>query len=78
MFPIAQGSYIWNLGQIGQHVTKLSIKASMKMMKLEGLAREQENMCGFLSMGFELSKALLEHGRGQFMQEEASMKNAHF
>ena len=27
MIPIAKGSYICNLGQIGQHVTKLSIKA---------------------------------------------------
>ena len=39
MFPIAQGSYIFNLGQIGQNVTKLSIKAVKKMMNLEGVAR---------------------------------------
>ena len=49
MFPIAQGSYICNLGQIGQNVTKLSIKAVRKMMKLKGVARGKIEVCGFMS-----------------------------
>ena len=78
MFPIAKRSYICNLGQIGQNVTKLSIKASMKMMKLKELAREQGSLCGFLGMSFELSKARLEHEKHQLKQEEHEIKNAHF
>ena len=39
MFPIAQGSYICNLGQIGQNVTKLSIKACEEDDELKGVAR---------------------------------------
>ena len=49
MFPIAQGSYICNLGQIGQNVTKLSIKAVKKMMNLKGVARGKIEVCGFMS-----------------------------
>ena len=57
MFPMAQGSYMYNLGQIGQNVTKLSIKAVRKMMKLKGVARGQKSLCGFMSKCLMLSKA---------------------
>ena len=49
MIPMAKGSSMCNLGQIGGNLTKLSMKASRKMMKLEGLVREQERECGFMS-----------------------------
>ena len=78
MIPIAKGSYIWNLGQIGQHVTKLSIKASMKMMKLKELSREKGSFCGFLGKCTRHSEALLEHEKHQIKQEEHEIKNAHF
>ena len=57
MFLIAQGSYICNLGQFGQNVTKLSIKVVRKMMKLKGVAREQGSLCGFMSKCIRLIKA---------------------
>ena len=57
MFLIAQGSYICNLGQIGQNVTKLSIKAVRKMMKLKGVARGKKSLCGFMSKCLMLSIA---------------------
>ena len=78
MIPISQGSYIWNLGQIGQHVTKLSIKASMKMMKLKELAKEQGSLCGFLGKCIKLNKAWLEYEKYQIKQEKHEIKNAHF
>ena len=70
MFPIAQGSYICNLGQIGQNVTKLSIKAMKKMMKLKGVARGQIEVCGLMSRCFMLSIASLALENGQNEQGE--------
>ena len=69
MFPIAQGSYICNLGQIRQNVTKLSIKAVKKMMNLKGVARGQIKVCGFISKCFMLSKANLALENDQNHQE---------
>ena len=70
MFPIAQGSYICNLGQIGQNVTKLSIKAVKKMMNLEGVARGKIKVCGLISRCFMLSIASLVLENGQNEQGE--------
>ena len=50
---MARTSFLQVLGQIGQDDFKLSIKSSLKMMKLKGVAREQISMCGFMSMSFE-------------------------
>ena len=78
MFSIARTSFLQVLGQIGQHDFKLSIKASMKMMKLKGVAREQGSECGFLYKAFELSKACGAYESGQFKHEELKKKKAHF
>ena len=78
MFPIAQRSYICNLGQIGQNVTKLSIKAVRKMMKLKGVARGKKNLCGFMSKCIRLSKAWLELEWGKIKQGELKKKKALF
>ena len=78
MFPIAQGSYICNLGQFGKNVTKLSIKAVKKMMKLKGVARGQESLCGFMSKCLRLSKACLALEMSQNHQEESKKRKARF
>ena len=70
MFPIAQGSYICNLGQIGQNVTKLSIKAVKKMMNLKGIARGKIEVCGFISKCIRHSIASLALENGQNEQGE--------
>ena len=49
MIPMAKRSSMCNLGQIGGNLTKLSMKASKKMMKLNRVARGQEKECGFMS-----------------------------
>ena len=54
---MTRGSLLQVLGKIGQHDFKLSIKASMKMMKLKGVAREQGSECGFMSKKLKLGKA---------------------
>ena len=74
MIPMAKGSYKWNLGQIEQHVLKLSIKACGEEEVLEEVAREQGSECGFLYKTFELSKACRALERGQYMQEELKKK----
>ena len=76
MFLIAQGSYICNLGQIAQNVTKLSIKAVRKMMKLKGVARGQIEVCGFMRKCIMLSKASLALEMSQNHQEESKKRKA--
>ena len=76
MFPIAQGSFIYNLGQIGQNVTKLSIKAVRKMRKLKGVARGKIEVCGFMSKCIMLSKASLALEMSQNHQEESKKRKA--
>ena len=78
MFLIAQGSYICNLVQIGQNVTKLSIKAVRKMMKLKGLARGKIEVCGYMRKCIMLSKASLAHEMSQNHQEEIKKRKARF
>ena len=78
MFPIAQGSYICNLGQIGQNVTKLSIKAVKKMMNLKGVARGQIEVCGFMSKCIRHSLVSLALEMSQFHQEESRKRKANF
>ena len=74
MIPMAKGSAMCNLGQIGGNLTKLSIKASMKMMKWESVAMEKLGMQGFKSKWMKLSQVMLEHGNYQIMQGEALQK----
>ena len=69
MIPMAKGSPMCNLGQIGQNVTKLSIKAVKKMMNLKGVARGQESLCGFIRKCLMLSKACLALEMSQNHQE---------
>ena len=78
MFPIAQGSYICNLGQIGQNVTKLSIKAVRKMMNLKGVARGKIEVHGFMRKCIMLSKASLALENGQNHQEMSKKRKACF
>ena len=75
---MAQGSYLCNLGQIEQNVTKLSIKAVRKMMKLKGVARGKKNLCGFMSKCIRLSKAWLALEMSQNHQEESKKRKANF
>ena len=69
MFPIAQGSYICNLGQFGQNVTKLSIKAVKKMMNLKGVGRGKIEVCGFISKCIRHSIASLALEMSKIKQE---------
>ena len=78
MFPMAQGSYMCNLGQIGQNVTKLSIKAVRNMMKLKCVARGKIEVCGFISKCIRHSIASLALEINQFHQEESKKRKANF
>ena len=49
MIPMAKGSAMCNLGEIGGKVSKLSMKASRKKMKWKRGARGQLSMRGFMS-----------------------------
>ena len=78
MFPIAQGSYICNLGQFWQNVTKLSIKDVKKMMNLKGVSRGQFEVCGFIRKCIRHSIASLALENGQNEQEELKKTKARF
>ena len=76
MFPIAQGSYICNLGQIGQNVTKLSIQAVKMMMNLKGVARGKIEVCGFISKCIRHSIASLALEMSKIKQEMSKKRKA--
>ena len=78
MFLIAQGIYICILGQFGQNVTKLSIKAVKKMMNFEGVARGKIKVCGFISKCIRHIIASQELEMGQFHQEESKKRKTNF
>ena len=78
MFSIAQGSYICNLGQIGQNVTKLSIKAVKKMMKLKEVDRGKIKVCGIIRKCIRHSISSLALENGQNEQGELKKTKAYF
>ena len=59
-------------------MTKLSIKVVKKMMNLEGVARGQIEVCGFISKCIRHSIASLALEMSQFHQEESKKRKATF
>ena len=78
MFPIAQGSYICNLGQIGQNVTKLSIKALGKMMMMNKIRIGNINACGLKGWPIDARQAPYAWERAKLARMERYQKCAFF